>query len=217
MTCEYCKGPNSRLRSKYCSRQCDKKAKSQVYKSIGLCTRCGNPNDTNLIVCSKCQEKSKEIYNRTSDQINKKLSIKREEAKKNGLCSMCCIRTPLPEKLVCEDCKERSKGYFYNNPQKDRLILLKNAKARAKRYGVPFTITLDDIDIPKRCPILEIQIHPSNDGKVKPQSPSIDRIVPELGYVPGNIRVVSHRANTLKSNMDVETLKKIINYIENSK
>jgi hypothetical protein len=31
-------------------------------------------------------------------------------------------------------------------------------------------------------------------------SPSLDRIVPEVGYIDGNVRVISDRANRLKSN-----------------
>lgn len=42
-------------------------------------------------------------------------------------------------------------------------------------------------------------------------SPSIDRIIPELGYTKGNIRVISNRANLLKSNATIEELQKVIN------
>lgn len=29
---------------------------------------------------------------------------------------------------------------------------------------------------------------------------TIDRVIPKLGYVPGNIIVISHQANSIKSN-----------------
>ena len=40
-----------------------------------------------------------------------------------------------------------------------------------------------------------------------PSSPSLDRIIPELGYVPGNVQVISHQANTMKSNATLKELK----------
>lgn len=40
-------------------------------------------------------------------------------------------------------------------------------------------------------------------------SPSIDRIIPELGYVRGNIAVISMRANKLKSDATSEELERI--------
>ena len=43
----------------------------------------------------------------------------------------------------------------------------------------------------------------------KEDSPSIDRIVPEKGYVKGNVRWVSDICNTLKSNRNIELLEKL--------
>lgn len=67
------------------------------------------------------------------------------------------------------------------------------------KHGVPFSLVLEDIKVPEVCPILGIPLCPGV-GRHGPGSPSIDRIVPSLGYVPENILVVSHRANQIKSN-----------------
>lgn len=40
---------------------------------------------------------------------------------------------------------------------------------------------------------------PFRNGGLNPYSPSLDRIKPELGYVPGNVRVILHGLNSLKS------------------
>jgi hypothetical protein len=45
--------------------------------------------------------------------------------------------------------------------------------------------------------------------KAAPNSPTIDRIDPRLGYVPGNVHVVSHRANRIKNNATLEEFEKI--------
>ena len=45
-------------------------------------------------------------------------------------------------------------------------------------------------------------------------SPTLDRIVPELGYVPGNVAVISWKANRLKgNNTDPELFEKVAKYI----
>ena len=52
--------------------------------------------------------------------------------------------------------------------------------------------------IPDVCPVLDIDLMIS-EGCSTYNSPSIDKLIPELGYVKGNIDVISHKANTLKS------------------
>lgn len=80
--------------------------------------------------------------------------------------------------------------------------MLNAARSRAKKRGVPFSITADDISIPSHCPILSLPlVQGSGDG-----SPSLDRIKPELGYVPGNVIVVSNRANRIKNDATPQEL-----------
>jgi hypothetical protein len=71
------------------------------------------------------------------------------------------------------------------------------AKKRAKTKNLPFTITPSDIVIPPTCPVLGIPLQ-HGCGNPGPNSPSLDRIVPDRGYVPENVIVVSYRANTIK-------------------
>jgi hypothetical protein len=70
---------------------------------------------------------------------------------------------------------------------------------RAKKNGTPFSITKEDVIVPSTCPILGIPLFYSHEDH-SPNSPSIDRIIPDKGYVPGNIQVISMRANTIKHN-----------------
>jgi hypothetical protein len=94
--------------------------------------------------------------------------------------------------------------------------LFKNAQYRAKRDGLPFNITFEDIKIPEVCPVLGIPIFFSKDKRkgFQPNSPSIDKIIPALGYVKGNICVISNRANTIKRDATAEELRKVADYIE---
>lgn len=82
---------------------------------------------------------------------------------------------------------------------------------RAKKLGVPFDLTADDIKLPKECPILGIPLIVCASGHLGPKmnSPSVDRIIPSKGYVKGNVIVVSMRANVLKKDATVSELKKL--------
>ena len=89
-----------------------------------------------------------------------------------------------------------------------------NAKGRAKRKGVPFTITLDDVPpIPEACPVLGIPLRINNTA-ARGDSPSLDRIVPQLGYVPGNVMWISHRANSIKSDATPAELRAVADFYE---
>lgn len=84
---------------------------------------------------------------------------------------------------------------------------------RAKLKGIPFDIDASDIIIPDVCPILLtsfVMVAP-----LHPYSPSVDRVIPELGYVKGNVRVISRLANTMKQNItDPEAFRRLADYLE---
>ena len=84
-----------------------------------------------------------------------------------------------------------------------RPVLLRAAKTRARNAGLPFNITVDDIVIPTVCPILGITLVVGARGNT---SPSIDKLVPALGYVKGNVNVISWKANRMKQDSSLEEL-----------
>lgn len=94
------------------------------------------------------------------------------------------------------------------------------AKARAKRRGLPFDIELSDIQIPSHCPILGIPLYSvvgcgMGSIKARNNSPSIDRIDNEKGYVKGNTIIISMRANNLKSDGKLEEIFAIADFFRN--
>lgn len=92
-------------------------------------------------------------------------------------------------------------------PEKE---LLANARRRARLLGLPFDLRLSDIVIPDRCPLLGTELSPAV-GKVdRASSPTLDRIRPELGYVHGNVWVISYRANTIKNDASIEELEALV-------
>lgn len=100
---------------------------------------------------------------------------------------------------------EISVNLFENNVNDKVRKMWQSAKERALKYNLPFEIQVDDIKIPAFCPILNIPLYPGT-GKVHRNSPSLDRIIPELGYIPSNIWVISYRANTIKTNASKDEL-----------
>lgn len=96
------------------------------------------------------------------------------------------------------------------------LYLWKSARGRASVKRIPFTILPADVSVPERCPVLDIVLKPAGRGQPggMDASPSIDRIDNDLGYVPGNILVVSWRANRLKSDATPSELTAVANFYD---
>jgi hypothetical protein len=89
------------------------------------------------------------------------------------------------------------------------------AKARAKKKGLPFNLKFpEDIFIPSYCPIFGIKLEKGLQGSPEDNSPSLDRIVPELGYVRGNVAVISNRANRIKMDATYNELFKIAEWLK---
>jgi len=80
------------------------------------------------------------------------------------------------------------------------------AKHRAKKIGVQFNLEHSDVFIPQYCPLLGIELKRSATDKACPTSPSLDRKDPTKGYIKGNVWVISHKANIMKSDATLEEL-----------
>jgi hypothetical protein len=76
----------------------------------------------------------------------------------------------------------------------------------AGKMGTPFDLeSIDDIPHPTCCPVFGVELV-MGAGRNHKWSPSIDKIIPEKGYVKGNVIVVSHFANSIKSNATPEQI-----------
>jgi len=99
-------------------------------------------------------------------------------------------------------------GESRNGRVSGRLHMFLAAKARAKKSESPFTLKLEHIIIPDKCPILGIPLF-FGTGKCSENSPSLDQINAGAGYTPDNYQIISHKANTMKSNATFEQLEKL--------
>lgn len=82
--------------------------------------------------------------------------------------------------------------------------MLVNARLRARKKWLDFNITAEDIVIPKFCPYFGIELKRNSNGTILDNSPTLDRINPSLGYVKGNVEVISNKANRIKNDGTVE-------------
>ena len=87
------------------------------------------------------------------------------------------------------------------------------AKRRAKEDGTPFTIKKEDVVVPEFCPVFGVKLEFTK-GAYSPNAPSVDCFVPNDGYTKENIHVISHKANTMKSNATLTELKQLVAWME---
>ena len=97
------------------------------------------------------------------------------------------------------------KSYYKLKAERPGKVLFDTARKRARANGAEFSITVDDVVVPEFCPLLGIKLAPG-DGVAGPCSPSLDRIDSDKGYIPGNVWVLSHKANRMKQNATVAEL-----------
>jgi t-SNARE complex subunit (syntaxin) len=187
MYCLECNSPLGKRQKKFCSCKC-----MNVYnaREFGMKHREENPN--RYKICKECNQSLNlgkfsliEKWNPNSDTKN--------------TCKKCSIKIKQTEKLN-RDWKVDAARLLY-----------KNIKSRCKRMGREFSIELEDITIPEKCPVFGFELKREN-RETWMCAPSVDRIDSSKGYIKGNVTVVSRRANILKRDATLEELEQLFNY-----
>ena len=113
--------------------------------------------------------------------------------------------------------RQRTGKRWKNSTVRQRLgSLVASAKCNLRRFDkeTPFTLKADDLVVPEICPVLGIPIF-FGGPPFSPNTPSLDRLVPKLGYTKENVRIISWRANRLKADCtDPAELRAIADYLE---
>ena len=140
-----------------------------------------------------------------------------------------------PSKRLCKECGEEFYGKG-NSRYCSRLCASRNeytanmldyrwrigklfsaAKFRANDKKLDFDLTKEYLytlweETEGICPISNRKFDLSSFGKkgqVNPNAPSIDRIIPELGYIQGNVRFVTYHVNVALSEFGLEAFQKL--------
>ena len=157
--------------------------------------------------------------------------LSRKEGKDRYFTGKPCKRGHIAERYtsntICTQCgkevyriRDREN---YRNPDNTFFRQFHHRRQEAEKENIPFTINFDELDRPEFCPVLGVKLNyacsTGTDGKQQrdPNKASIDKVIPELGYIPGNVFVISWRANKLKSNMSINELEKILDYMKRTR
>jgi hypothetical protein len=107
--------------------------------------------------------------------------------------------------------EDRASGKLYKS-KRWRFV---QKQSKIKLRGQEFTVQYGELDWPEYCPVLGIKLdYFCKSRRQSDNSPSFDRVDNTKGYVTGNVKVISNKANRLKGHGNVDELKKIIAYIE---
>lgn len=89
--------------------------------------------------------------------------------------------------------------------------LVAKIKAKSNHKGLDFNLDKLDLEVPTHCEVYGIPL--ARFGPLS-HTPQLDRVIPELGYTKGNVRIISGLANRRKQDSHIEDLEKIIGYIK---
>jgi hypothetical protein len=124
-------------------------------------------------------------------------------------------------KYGIETPEKKRKNFLRDKPIKfywaNRMLSRYKTISKADRLSF-----LNEENIPNYCPILDVELNYNSDKEFvgwtrKDDSPSIDRIDNTLGYVIGNIHIISWRANRIKNDGTAEEHRLIYEYLINLK
>lgn len=186
------------------------------------CAKCGNPKDrgpSGRLRCLPCKaEFGRTRYHPKPKPVDKRCKKCGGERTPIGRAYRCVVcrntvykvwREANLEKVLTDQRAYRLKNYV--------VTMLNGAKRRAKTAGREFSLDVEDVVIPTHCPLLGIELHTTDQmrgGHDQSRSPSLDRLDNSIGYVKGNVWVISHRANALKRDATLEELKLIVAGLE---
>lgn len=116
---------------------------------------------------------------------------------------------------------EMIKGYrvraarkVYEDPVAKAQKMISSSKVRAKKQGIPHSVSYKDlVPIPSVCPVLGTPMSLSG-APINDDMASLDRINNNMGYVPGNVAVISRRANAIKRDATIEELELVLAYMK---
>ena len=166
--------------------------------------------------------RKKAYYEANKEKVRTRHKAYREANKEKELARHKAYREANKERVKAyneankEQRAARDKAYRVTNKEK---VMLLGVRKRAKKNNIPFNLTEDYLKsiYPSDmiCPVLGFEMSPGLDENGRSDtSPSLDRIIPEKGYVQGNVVVVSMRANTLKRDATLEEIRKVADFYE---
>lgn len=137
------------------------------------------------------------------------------------ICVKCGYQglTESNRRKYCDECCRQRPWDLWSLDYKKRLSrLCSMAKNRANTKQVPFDIDTQYLirlwEEQQGCCALTGQEFDLTNwgsyGQVNPRTPSVDRIIPKLGYTKGNIRLITYHMNIALSDFGVEEFENLV-------
>lgn len=151
------------------------------------------------------------------DVIGHKVSKQRihQLLRKNGY-NPVRVRTAARDAVEQERLNNRYGSFFRDGviDGNEELINLARVKFRQKKANAQceFTVEFKDIQWNTHCPILGMELDYTAKQRQE-NSVSFDRLDPNKGYVPGNVFIISWRANRIKNDGTAEEHRLISNFL----
>lgn len=134
------------------------------------------------------KEKKREYYRKNRDRLLEKQR-----------------NSEILKRLDPEYCKKSNESWRLYTRNNYEARTLASIKSKCKKYNLPFNLDITDIVIPEVCPKTGIKLRVHTERGKYIDTPSIDRIIPKLGYIKGNIQIVCYWYNIAKFTWEEET------------
>ena len=144
------------------------------------------------------------LYCKKCNQTKSVLEFSKNRAQKKGYQN------------ICKSCKAIEQKEYRKTKHGHLGICFSGSKSRAKQKNIPFNLTVEYLHsiAVEYCPIFKTPFDWGLDSKGRGgERPSLDRIIPELGYVKGNVAFISMRANLIKQDVTDKELYAVANWI----
>jgi hypothetical protein len=164
------------------------------------------------VFCKKCgYDKKLDVLDAPSRHCGRCCKIKSREN------FYYCSATKDKLSSYCKDCTVEVNGKHRKKSRETKPFFIRHTqlKASAKAQGVPFSLSAEYLESiwTGRCAIFGTPVDIKTPRNT-PMSPEVDKHIPELGYVEGNVSWVCHRANRIKDNATVEELEAVLKFVK---
>jgi hypothetical protein len=130
------------------------------------------------------------------------------------------------KQFVAYNKKQTKKNGYFSEQWADAKIhnlrtCLNDAKKRVKKFNLPFDIDIDYLEsiMTTHCPVFgtPFNLGRMGEGYDTKASPSLDRVIPEYGYVKGNVVFISNSANSIKQNVTETELYAVADWLHDKR
>ena len=118
----------------------------------------------------------------------------------------------------CNECRNDISRARYAHHKREQPFKLRasRAKSRASYLKVPYNLDAAYLESiwNGKCPVFGHEIYLFGSDRADEYAAELDRIVPERGYVKGNVAFLSRRANRLKNNVTSQELLQLYTWLK---